>query len=92
MLQEGGSGYMADVRGYGIDFTNGPSVAFVPVADEGRAREIEALLQKTNFPIRFYAFVQSANEVGEPRVHAKVVKLQVLDRQGRVLLENSATE
>jgi hypothetical protein len=89
-MLEGGEGYMADIRGYNINFTNGEAVNFIPLADESRARELEALFQKNNFPIRFYVFVQSADDRGEHLVHAHVVKVQVLDRSGQVLLENKA--
>jgi hypothetical protein len=92
MLQEGGYGYMADIRGYNISFTNGEAVSFVPVADENRARELEALLQKNNFPIRFYAFAQSADDRGDRLVRARLVKVQVLDRSGQVVLESKATD
>ncbi len=92
MLQEGSFGYMADIRGYNINFINGEALSFVPVADENHARELEALFQKNNFPIRFYAFVQSADDRGDHLVHAHLVKVQVLDRAGQVLLESKASE
>ncbi|HWG70965.1 MAG TPA: hypothetical protein VN692_16240 [Steroidobacteraceae bacterium] len=90
MLESGGYGYMADIRGYNLNFTNGEDVNFVSVVDEGRARELEAQLQKGNFPIRFYAFVQSADDRGDHVIHASVTKVQVLDRSGQVLLETRA--
>ncbi len=92
MLEDGGYGYMADIRGYNIHFTNGTDVNFAAVPDESRARELEALFQKNNFPIRFYAFVQSADDRGDHAVHAHVVKVQVLDRSGQVLLETKAAK
>ncbi len=92
MLESGGYGYMADIRGYNLTFTNGEDVKFVSVVDEGRARELEAQLQKNNFPIRFYAFVQSADDRGDHVIHASVTKVQVLDRSGQVLLETRAAQ
>jgi len=92
MLQEGGYGYMVDIRGYNLHFTNGADLSFVPIADENRAREIEALLQKNNLPVRFYAFVQSADDRGDHLVHAHLTKVQVLDRVGNIVLESKPAE
>ena len=93
LLSEGGSGYMSDVRGYNFILTNSEGFRFLPVADEARAREIEALMGRTSFPIRIYAFVQGADDQGGRNVRARVVKLQILERDsGRVLIEQKAQD
>lgn len=93
LLSEGGSGYMSDVRGYNFILNNSEGFRFLPVEDEARAREIEGLMGHTSFPIRIYAFVQAADDQGGRNVRARVVKLQILERNsGRVLIEQKAED
>lgn len=91
LLSDGGSGYMSDVRGYTFLLNNSEGFRLLPVADEARAREIEGMIGKTSFPIRIYAFVQSADDQGGRNVRAHVVKVQILERNsGRVLIEQKS--
>jgi hypothetical protein len=91
LLSDGGSGYMSDVRGYSFILGNSAGFRFLPVDDETRAREIESLMSHTSFPIRIYAFVQSADDQGGRNVRAQIVKVQILERNsGRVLIEQKA--
>jgi hypothetical protein len=93
LLSDGGSGYMSDVRGYSFTLGNSEGFRFLSVTDEARAREIEAMMAHTSFPIRIYAFVQGADDQGGRNVRAHVVKVQILERNsGRVLIEQRAED
>lgn len=93
LLSDGGSGYMSDVRGYNFLLGNSEGFRFLSVDDEARAREIEAMMVHTSFPIRIYAFVQAADDQGGRNVRAHVVKVQILERNsGRVLIEQKAED
>lgn len=93
LLSDGGSGYMSDVRGYNFLLGNSEGFRFLSVEDEARAREIEAMMIHTSFPIRIYAFVQAADDQGGRNVRAHVVKVQILERNsGRVLIEQKAED
>ena len=80
--------YFNDNYSHKIGWANYSQVAFVPVADEATARQIEAMRSKYgNTPrLKVYFFAQSAHLDNE-RVNALVTHVQITDKSGRVLAE-----
>lgn len=80
--------YFNDNYNHKIGWANYSQVAFVPVADEAAARQIEAMRSKYgNTPrLNVYFFAQSA-DLDNERVNALVTRVQITDKSGRVLVE-----
>lgn len=80
--------YFNDNYNYKIGWANYNQLAFLPVADEGTARQIEAMRSKyDNTPrLKVYFFAQSA-DLDNQRVNALVTRVQITDKSGRVLAE-----
>ena len=80
--------YFNDNYSHKIGWANYSQVAFVPVADEATARQIEAMRSKYgNTPrLKVYFFAQSA-DLDNERVNALVTHVQITDKSGRVLAE-----
>lgn len=74
---------------YKLNFVNSEQFKQVVVTDEAKARQIETL-RATGYSniiaTRVYFFASSA-ELGEPVVKAEIVKIQLMDLQGNILLE-----
>lgn len=76
---------------YNLAVTNGRAFRQLQVADEAKARAIEALVGKwPGMHLRIYAFAQSTDESGTPTVQALVTKVQLLDSHNQVLFEQTA--
>lgn len=82
------SRYFNDVPQYTYTWINRDQLAFVPVADEATARELEALRGKWDRKphLKVFFFAQSA-DLNAQKVNAYVTHVQVTDRTGRVLAE-----
>jgi hypothetical protein len=80
--------YFNDNYNYKIGWANYSQLAFIPVADEATARQIEAMRSNYgNTPrLKVYFFAQSA-DLDNERVNAVVTRVQVTDKSGRVLAE-----
>ncbi|MDE2148774.1 MAG: DUF4852 domain-containing protein [Gammaproteobacteria bacterium] len=83
LFHDGGYGYMNDLGGFRLNFTNGSAAGFIPMADQNLARRIESIRVHRGIPMKIYAFVQSADDAGGRTVHAQVVKLEFLDPGSR---------
>lgn len=82
--------YFNDASEYTYTWANRSQVDFAPVADEAVARAIEAARTKwsTRPRLRVYSMAQSA-DMNAQRVNAHVTRVQIVDRNGRVLAEYS---
>lgn len=70
---------------YKIRFMNAEQVSTLQVADEKKAREIEALVsKKTPMLVKIYAFVQDADP-SSTTVKAEVMKVEVKTMKGEVI-------
>lgn len=80
--------YFNDLSDYRLSWTNGEALAFAPVKDEAVAREIESLrIQYDQSPeLKVYFFAQSV-DLQSKVVKAFVTRVQITDRNGRVLSE-----
>ncbi len=80
--------YFNDAYDYKIGWSNYAQLAFLPVADEALARQIESLRTKYGSQprLKVYFFAQTA-DLDNQRVNALVTRVQVTDRSGRVLVE-----
>lgn len=81
--------YYNDNNGYQISFGDGEKLRNLPVADENLAREIEDKVNKYDaLKLRVYAFAQDA-DLNAKLVKSQVVKLELLDKKGRLLASAS---
>ena len=80
--------YFHDASGYTYTWANPTQVNFAPVADETMARTIESMRTKWNASprLRVYSMAQSV-DMNAQRVNALVTRVQIVDRNGRVLAE-----
>lgn len=77
---------------YMLAVTNGQQFQQLNVPDETLAKTIEAQVSSnSNFKERIYAFVQGTDDSSGPMVQAEITKVELLDPQGRVLLQQAAT-
>ena len=91
ILSSAGYGYMFDNSSYSFSLNNGAQFQFLPVADEALSRRIEHLVGQYNgTKLKIYAFAQSTDDSRSPSIKAQIVKLQLLDGHGQVLLEEKA--
>lgn len=81
-----GQRYFRDNYGYKLSWANRDQVRFAPVTDEARARELESLRTRHRLGLKVYFFAQSAN-LNSQTIEAYVTRVQVMDRDGRVLAE-----
>lgn len=88
LFQQGGYLVFDDWR-YRLAVTNGQAFQQLRVADEAKARTIEALVGQQAMHLRIYAFVQSTDGSGTPTVQALITKVQLLDRHNQVLFEQT---
>ena len=75
---------------HSLNWVNRNQVAFVPVADETAAREIEGMRTRQNYDnpplLKVYFFAQSAN-LNSDEINAYVTRVQITEKSGRVLAE-----
>ncbi len=91
IFQQGGYLTFYDNSGYVLAVSNGQAFSQLHVADDGKARTIEALVGKyPSMQLKIFAFVQATDGSGTPTVQAVVTKVQLLDPHGQVLLETAA--
>lgn len=82
--------YVSDNSTYHLSFTNGNAFQFLPVPDEGVAKQIEQLRSSyTSMSLRVFAFAQSADPSNDT-VKAVITKVQLLGPHNQVLLEEKA--
>ncbi|MFT3763460.1 MAG: DUF4852 domain-containing protein [Pseudoxanthomonas sp.] len=83
-----GNRYFYDNSDYQIAWANRDQVQFAPVADEAKARELEAMRTQYGNPPRakVYFFAQSA-DLNRRIVRAFVTRVQIVDKSGRVIVE-----
>lgn len=84
--------YFSGASSYRLKWVNRESVAFAPVKDEAGAREIESMRTKYDQSprLKVYFFAQSV-DLDEKAVKAYVTRVQIIDRNGRVLFEYGPT-
>lgn len=81
----------ANAANYMLSVTNGQPFQQINVADENLAKTIEAQVSRYgNFKERIYAFVQGTDDSSGPMVNAKITKVELLDPNGQVLLQQAA--
>lgn len=82
--------YFNNAHEYSYAWANRSQVDFAPVADESIARHIESIRTQWNARprLRVYSMAQSA-DMNAQRVNAYVTRVQIVDRNGRVLAEYS---
>lgn len=87
-FEDGRYRYFNDAYDYRLGWSNHAQLAFLPVADEALARQIEAMRTAYgNQPrLKVYFFAQAA-DLGNQRVNALVTRVQLTDKSGRVLAE-----
>lgn len=80
--------YFNDAYDYSYTWSNRNQVDFAPVSDEALARQIEGMRSKWNSKpgLKIFFFAQSA-DLNSQRIQALVTHVQLIDRQGRVLVE-----
>lgn len=79
--------YFRDNPSYRLTFANGGEFSSVPVPDEAKAREVESLRARTHeWKSRIYLFL-SGTEIGQTTVTGEIMKIQILDMKGNVVLE-----
>lgn len=80
--------YFNDVSGYNLGWTNREALAFAPVKDEAVARDIESMRGKYDQSprLKVYFFAQSV-DLEAKAIKAFVTRVQITDRNGRVLAE-----
>lgn len=81
-----GQRYFNDNYGYKLSWANRDQVRFATVPDEAQARELESLRTRHRLGLKVYFFAQSAN-LNSQTIEAHVTRVQVVDRDGRVLAE-----
>lgn len=82
--------YFNNAHEYSYAWANRAQVDFAPVADESVARHVESIRTQWNARprLRVYSMAQSA-DLNAQRVNAYVTRVQIVDRNGRVLAEYS---
>ena len=87
-FEDGRYRYFNDAYDYRLGWGNYAQMAFLPVADEAVARQIESLRSKYGSQprLKVYFFAQTA-DLDNQRVNALVTRAQLVDRSGRVLAE-----
>lgn len=91
MLDDTVTGYMRDNSEYRLTFTNGSQFKLISVPDETMARQIEAgMSQYPGYNMKIFGFVQSTDGSQDPTVKAQITKIQLLDGNGKVLVEQKA--
>lgn len=91
LFQQGGYLTYYDNGGYVLAVSNGQAFRQLHVADDGKARAIEAMVGKyPSMSLKIFAFVQATDGSGTPTVQAVITKVQLLDSHGQVLLEQAA--
>lgn len=81
----GSSRYFNDDSNYQLVFANASDFAALAVPDEARARSIEGA-RSQELKLRVFMFMNGV-VLGENRVRAQVLHIQLLDRQGNVLAQ-----
>lgn len=85
-IGDGSFGYYNDNSSYRYAFTNGESFKMLKVADEAKARQIEALTKKyPPMKLVFYVYAQDADP-SDLSVKSQIVKVRLLDASGNELL------
>lgn len=93
LFQQGGYLTFFDNPGYVLAVTNGDAFRQLHVADQGKARAIEAMVGKyPSMKLKVFAFVQSTDDSSTPTVQARITKVQLVDAHGQVLLQQKAPE
>ncbi len=73
---------------YTFTYANAEKFQKIVVSDEGMARQIESLRSKYSaLKIVAYVFVNDT-EIGRTNIKAEILKIQVLDSRGNLLVEN----
>jgi hypothetical protein len=75
--------------------TNAPDFQWISVPDEAKARDVQARMTSGWIPsVKIWAYVQGAEKVNgiTQTLHIQIVKVQVLDPVGHVLIEQTAKE
>ena len=81
-----GQRYFRDNHGYKLSWANRDQVRFAGVADEAQARELESMRTRHRLGLKVYFFAQGAN-LNSQTIDAHVTRVQVVDRDGRVLAD-----
>lgn len=90
LFQQGGYLTFYDNGGYVLAVSNGQAFSQLHVADDGKARTIEALVGKyPSMQLKIFAFVQATDGSGTPTVQAVITKVQLLDSHGQILLDQA---
>ena len=85
-LDPGTTWYVNDNAGYHYAFTNGEKFAFLPMSDEQKAREVEALQSKyPPMKIDVYGFAQDADPGGNT-LKVQIMSLRLLAGDGHELV------
>lgn len=93
LFQQGGYLTFYDNGGYLLAVSNGQVFTQLHVADDSKARTIEALVGKyPSMRLKVFAFVQATDGSGTPTVQAVITKVQLLDSHGQVLFEATAAQ
>ncbi|MFT3777314.1 MAG: hypothetical protein QM772_03370 [Ottowia sp.] len=81
------SRYFYDLSAYRMGFSDAQAFSSLKVADEDTARSIEGLRSKyQELRLRVYAFVNDT-ELGQTKAKAQIMRIQLVDKQGRVLAQ-----
>lgn len=79
--------YFPTTGNYSMVFTNAEQYRRFTVTDEGKARQIETLrAEASNMKSKVYFFT-TGEQLGEKIVNAEIVKVQLLDPKGNLLVE-----
>ena len=90
LFQRGGYLTFYDNGSYVLAVSNGEVFRQLHVADESKARVIEALISKRrSMQLKTFAFVQTTDGSDTPTVQTVITKVQLLDPHGKVLLEQA---
>lgn len=81
-----GNRYFYDNSRYQLSWANRDQMQFMPVADEAKARELETLRAQSQLQAKVYFFAQGA-DLNRQTVQGVVTRVQVSDRNGRVVFE-----
>lgn len=79
--------YFPGTAEYRIVFTNVEQYRRFTVTDEAKARQIENLRAESSYLTSKVYFFVSGEQLGTKVVNAEIVRVQLLDRKGNVLLE-----
>ena len=88
-LSEDGEHYFNDTSQYRIKFSNTNDFSHLKIADEDKARRIEAARTGSgNYRMSLEVYVFAGDTVlGRPIVNAQIMKVRLLDKDGQLLAE-----